>query len=95
MSKSALKTDLYGKKTRLTRHRFDGRSIQLIPTGDHKILDVGCGAGQTLKKLKELSKANEIVGIEIDEQVTRDLSDTLDRLYVGDVETMDLPYTEK
>jgi 2-polyprenyl-3-methyl-5-hydroxy-6-metoxy-1,4-benzoquinol methylase len=68
--------------------------IQLIPAGNHKILDVGCGAGHTLKKLKELSKANETVGIEINEHVTQDLSDTLDRLYVGDVERIDLPHTE-
>lgn len=95
MSKSALKTDLYGKKFEAYSTSIRWEIIQLIPTGDHKILDVGCGAGQTLKKLKELGKANEIVGIEIDEQVTRDLSGTLDRLYVGDVETMDLPYTEK
>ncbi|MEI7826722.1 MAG: class I SAM-dependent methyltransferase [Euryarchaeota archaeon] len=68
--------------------------IQLIPVGNHKILEVGCGSGHTLKKLKELSKANETVGIEINEQVTQDLSDALDRLYIGDVETIDLPHTE-
>ena len=45
--------------------------IELIPAGDHKILEVGCGAGQTLKKLKELGKAKEIVGIEINEQATK------------------------
>jgi 2-polyprenyl-3-methyl-5-hydroxy-6-metoxy-1,4-benzoquinol methylase len=95
VSKTDLKAELY-------RNKDDGYSsiirwdmIQLIPEGDHKILEVGCGAGHTLKKLKELGKANEIVGIEINEQVTQDLSDTLDRLYVGDVETMDLPHTEK
>ena len=94
-----LKTDL---KAELYRNKDEGYSsivrwdmIELIPVGDHKILEVGCGAGQTLKKLKELGKAKEIVGIEINEQATQDLSGTLDRLYVGDVETIDLPHADK
>jgi 2-polyprenyl-3-methyl-5-hydroxy-6-metoxy-1,4-benzoquinol methylase len=55
--------------------------IKLIPSGSHKILDVGCGVGSTSRQLKELGKANEIVAI--------------DKLHIGDVETMDIPYPEK
>jgi 2-polyprenyl-3-methyl-5-hydroxy-6-metoxy-1,4-benzoquinol methylase len=69
--------------------------ISLIPAGEHKILEVGCGAGCTLRKLKVLGKANEIVGIEINQNATVDISNSLDRLHIGDIETMYLPYTEK
>ena len=95
MSKTNLKAELYEHKDEGYSSNIRWDVIPLIPTGDNKILEVGCGAGYTLKKLKELGKANEIVGIEMNEQVSQDLSDTLDRLYVGDVETIDLPQNEK
>jgi 2-polyprenyl-3-methyl-5-hydroxy-6-metoxy-1,4-benzoquinol methylase len=95
VSKTDLKAELYRNKDGAYSSNIRWDMIQLIPAGDHRILEVGCGAGCTLMKLKELGKANEIVGIEIDEQVTQELAGTLDRLYVGDVETIDLPYTEK
>jgi 2-polyprenyl-3-methyl-5-hydroxy-6-metoxy-1,4-benzoquinol methylase len=95
MSKTDLNAGLCTKDDRgyfsVTRWEI----IKLIPSGNHKILDVGCGAGSTLRKLKELGKANEIVGIEINEDVARNSSDALDKLHIGDVETMDLPYPEK
>lgn len=95
MSKTDLKAEFYRNKDDAYSSWIRWDLIQLIPTGDHKILEIGCGAGHTLKKLKELGKAKEIVGIEINEQLTQDLSDNLDGLYVGDVEIMDLPNTEK
>jgi 2-polyprenyl-3-methyl-5-hydroxy-6-metoxy-1,4-benzoquinol methylase len=94
LSKTDLKAELYWNKDEGYSSNIRWDIIQLIPAGNHKILEVGCGAGHTLKKLKELGKAKETVGIEINEQVTRELSHTLDRLYVGDVETVDLPPTE-
>ncbi|MGZ4929169.1 MAG: class I SAM-dependent methyltransferase [Halobacteriota archaeon] len=94
MSKTDLKAELYRNKDEGYSSQIRWDIIQLIPAGKHKILDVGCGAGDTSKKLKELGKANETVGIEINEQVTQDLSEILDRLYVGDVETIELPRTE-
>jgi 2-polyprenyl-3-methyl-5-hydroxy-6-metoxy-1,4-benzoquinol methylase len=69
--------------------------ISLIPTGDNKILEVGSGAGCTLRRLKALGKASEIVGIEINQKAAADSSDHLDGLFIGDVETMDLPYSDK
>ena len=95
VSKTDLKAEFYRNKDDAYWSWIRWDLIQLIPTGDHKILEIGCGAGHTLKKLKELGKAKEIVGIEINEQLTQDLSDNLDGLYVGDVEIMDLPNTEK
>ncbi len=44
--------------------------INLIPAGDLvKLLDIGCGNGVTLKKLKELGKSREIYGVELNERM--------------------------
>src|SRR5665647_1112893 len=95
MSKTDLKAGLHTNIDKAYFSNTRWEIIKLIPSGNHKILDVGCGAGGTLRKLKELGKANEIVGIEINEGVARNSSDALDELHIGDVETMDLPYPEK
>jgi len=42
-----------------------------------------------------IQQKNEIVGIEINQNATADSSDHLDRLFIGDIETIDLPYPEK
>jgi 2-polyprenyl-3-methyl-5-hydroxy-6-metoxy-1,4-benzoquinol methylase len=48
-----------------------------------------------LRGLKALGKASEIVGIEINQKAVADSSDHLDGLFIGDVETIDLPYPDK
>jgi 2-polyprenyl-3-methyl-5-hydroxy-6-metoxy-1,4-benzoquinol methylase len=95
MSKINLKAELYRDKDEVYFSDVRWDIIQFVPNGSHKILDVGCGAGNTLIKLKELGKANEVVGIEIDEKAIQGVPDTLDKLHVGDAETIDLPYTDK
>jgi 2-polyprenyl-3-methyl-5-hydroxy-6-metoxy-1,4-benzoquinol methylase len=87
--------ELYRDKNQIYSSFIRWEIISLIPTGDHKILDVGSGAGCTLRKLKALGKASEIVGIEINQKAAADSSDHLDALFIGDVETMDLPYSDK
>jgi 2-polyprenyl-3-methyl-5-hydroxy-6-metoxy-1,4-benzoquinol methylase len=65
--------------------------IRLIPAGASKILEIGCGAGMTGKLLKELG-FEEIVGIEVVEEVARKAIPYYDRVIVGDVEKVMLPY---
>jgi 2-polyprenyl-3-methyl-5-hydroxy-6-metoxy-1,4-benzoquinol methylase len=60
--------------------------IDLIPEGRFRVLDVGCGAGATLKKLKETGKAAEVWGIEINGRYEKELENALDGFYIGDVE---------
>ena len=63
--------------------------INIISDGPNKILEIGCGKGYTLKKLKELGKAKEIVGIEINNNSAECAKKLLDHVTEGDIEEMD------
>lgn len=89
------KTELYQKKDRDYFSNIRWNIIDLIPEGNHRILDIGCGDGATLKKLKELGKANEIFGIEINEDIAKKLSQDLDEIVIGDVESIEPAFNEK
>lgn len=89
------KTELYQKKDRDYFSNIRWNIIDLIPEGNHRILDIGCGDGGTLKKLKELGKANEIFGIELNEDIAKKLSQDLDEIVIGDVESIEPTFNEK
>lgn len=58
--------------------------INLISNSkDNKILDVGCGEGETGLELKRVGKASEVVGVEIVEEVANRAKSKLDRVFVG------------
>jgi len=65
--------------------------IDLIPNGENKILDIGCGEGKTLLELKKQSKAQYIVGVDV-----RPLGQekSLDGFFNIDIEHSDLPYSD-
>ncbi len=65
--------------------------VRLIPAGTRKILEIGCAAGMTGKTLKELG-FKEVVGVELKEDVARDAQAFYDRVIIGDVEKIRLPY---
>ncbi len=66
-----------------------------IPDGPNVILEVGCGGGATLAQLKKIGKAKQVVGVEIDAAAARRAAKVLDAFYLGDVETMRLPFRLK
>lgn len=66
--------------------------IALIPQGNYRILDVGCGNGSTGEILKKSGKTREIVGIEIDASAAQKASQKLDKVISGDVEQIELPF---
>jgi SAM-dependent methyltransferase len=67
--------------------------IPLIPPGAKHILEVGCAAGMTGRRLRELG-FREVVGVEILEEVAQKAVPFYERVIVGDVEKTELPYEE-
>ena len=66
--------------------------LALIPQTARAVLDVGCGAGRLGEALKARQQA-EVCGIELNEAAAAAARTRLDRVFVGDVETLDLPFS--
>jgi len=66
--------------------------IALIPAGARRLLDVGCGFGFMGKRLKEMAREIEVTGIERGEEAINVARGNVDKLIVGDVENMKLPF---
>jgi len=81
------------KNERKNFYYFNVRNdlIQLIPPHAKRILEVGCAGGMTGKALRERG-FKEIVGIEINEEVAQRGKSYYDKLIVGDVEKIRLPF---
>ena len=61
--------------------------LKYIPDSAKKILDVGCGEGTFSKQLKE-TNTREIWGIELDEKSAEIAKQKLDKVFVGDVNSL-------
>jgi SAM-dependent methyltransferase len=68
-----------------------GDLIDLIPPGMNRVLEVGCAAGMTGKLLKEKG-FKEIVGVELVPEVAKQGEHYYDKLLIGDVEKMEIPF---
>jgi len=65
--------------------------VELVDSSAKVILDVGCGAGRLGARLKTLDSTRTIYGIEHNESAAAKAEQVLDRVFVGDVQTVDLP----
>ncbi|RJX20675.1 MAG: glycosyltransferase [Ammonifex sp.] len=68
--------------------------VELVPLQAKKVLDIGCAAGMMSAALKERG-VEEVVGVEINAAAAQEAAARLDRVLVGDIEKLDLPYPEK
>jgi len=68
--------------------------IDLIRCGNNKVLEIGCGTGNTGRVIKDKGKAKQVIGIEIIPEVAEIAKDKLDKVICGDIEVLDLPYKE-
>jgi len=68
--------------------------IEFVRDGDNKILEIGCGEGNTGKVLKEQGKAVEVIGIEKISEAARIAETKIDKVLCADVETIELPFDE-
>lgn len=64
----------------------------LIPNGPNVVMDLGCASGRLGRKLLELRKAQEVVGVEIFESAASEAALHYEKVHVGDIEDMDLDY---
>lgn len=70
--------------------------IEQIPISAKKILDVGCGSGQTGVHLKKnRGESIEVVGIEYIESVGKMAKENIDQAFIGNVEEMTLPFSKE
>jgi 2-polyprenyl-3-methyl-5-hydroxy-6-metoxy-1,4-benzoquinol methylase len=72
---------------------FRGQRInvaELIKTGSHRVLDVGCGVGNFGAYLKQTNRANEVIGLEINQQAAEEAKLNLDGVYCLDLNRVDV-----
>jgi len=79
-------------KNDLYYNAFKWQIVPLIPEGPHAVLDLGCGAGIFGRRLREQNKAREVVGVEIFDEAADEAAKHYEKVYVGDVEQIDLDY---
>lgn len=72
------------------KSRFHG----LIREGPNVVLDLGCGSGQLGKRLIDLNRAAEVVGVEIFESAAFNASKYYSKVITGDIENLELSYHE-
>lgn len=89
------KEDMYKNKAHEYYSNIRWRIIDLIPEGSNRVLEVGCGTGSTLIKLKELHKAQEIYGLELNGEVVQEHIKDIDKVIIGDVEHIEPPFQEE
>jgi SAM-dependent methyltransferase len=68
--------------------------LPLIPEKIPRVLDVGCGAGNTLLWIKELRHCDWIGGVEMEPEAANHARGKLSALYEGNIEQMRLPIPE-
>lgn len=68
--------------------------IEYVSAGPNRILEIGAAKGATGEALKREGKAAEVVGVELFEEAARVAASRIDRIIVGDIETMTLDYPD-
>lgn len=59
--------------------------LKYINHGEHYVLDVGCALGINGKYLLENNYANQVIGIEYDEDMAQEASNNCTRVFCGDL----------
>ncbi len=66
--------------------------IDLIPPNTKRILDIGCGEGNTAYEAKIFLNADYVAGIELNEQACAIAKEKLDKIVCGNIEIIELPF---
>jgi len=62
--------------------------LNLLPDNINRVLDIGCSIGTLGKQIKHFNENIEVVGIEYDKKMAHDADKYLDKVVVGDIETI-------
>lgn len=65
--------------------------LDILPDFSARVLEIGCGAGQTLELIKKLKICESTVGIELFESAARSASTRVDKVYHLDIEKDSIP----
>jgi 2-polyprenyl-3-methyl-5-hydroxy-6-metoxy-1,4-benzoquinol methylase len=82
---------LYSKKK--TGYFSNARTgiLDLLPNFSERVLEIGCGAGQTLEMLREKKLCSETVGVELFKEAADEARSKVDTIYCMDVEKSPMP----
>ncbi len=65
--------------------------LDLLPSFSARVLEIGCGAGQTLEMLKTKKLCRETVGVELFKDAADEARSKVDAIYCLDVEKSPMP----
>jgi SAM-dependent methyltransferase len=82
------KSEIYAEKKALYFQGIRPEVVALIPGTNNRVIELGCGAGQTLLGAREAGKASEIVGIDIIDRLPQ--HEMLTTYYQGDIDALPL-----
>ncbi|HEX7313459.1 MAG TPA: class I SAM-dependent methyltransferase [Pyrinomonadaceae bacterium] len=66
--------------------------VALIPGGTRRLLEIGCGVGNTGALAKARTGVSEVVGVELTPAAAAEAERVLDRVLCGDVESVSLDF---
>ncbi|MEE8483103.1 MAG: glycosyltransferase, partial [Nitrospinota bacterium] len=75
-------------------HHVRPEIMEMAPESAKRILDVGCAAGEVGARLKEMNPEREVVGVEFNPKAAENAAKLLDKVFVGNVERLNLPYED-
>lgn len=65
--------------------------LPMLPENIDRVLEIGCGTGNTLAWLKAHKNCSWTCGVEISPSAVEEASKVVDEIYIGNIESMNLP----
>lgn len=84
----------YGEKVHEYFENVRLDALSLLPSGVDRVLELGCGTGNTLAWLKANKGCSWVAGVEIFKEAAEEAKEKLDVVYEGDAERLELPIEE-
>lgn len=69
--------------------------LEFLSKGSNKILELGCGYGNTLSYLKKEGYASKVIGIDLNKEAEFKKLGDVDQIYIGDLETIKIDFSNQ